>query len=273
MTSALVLAIGALILGIGAITQLLPQRDGADRPTELRALPRLPLALSLLETVDGRLGLSTRLTRAGVTDRISAHALLAAKSGAPWPASCGDGRWPPLHPAASPGSWRSGCPPRDSSDLMPGSSDAPASAYAPSGRGSWIALDLSPSGPPQGAARWQGSASSGGREGAPGARARDAFSRGAPAGYPERGARVAAPPRPRRRLRCAALSSARAAMARHWLINCASRRRLCGECSRRIEEHAARAAPKIQLAVALPSVLLMIAAGLLANIDRFMAGF
>jgi tight adherence protein C len=43
----------------------------------------------------------------------------------------------------------------------------------------------------------------------------------------------------------------------------------------RIEEHAARAAPKIQLAVALllvPSVLLMIAAGLLANIDRFLAG-
>ena len=45
--------------------------------------------------------------------------------------------------------------------------------------------------------------------------------------------------------------------------------------SRRIEEHAARAAPKIQLAVALllvPSVLLMIAAGLLANLDRFLAG-
>ena len=44
---------------------------------------------------------------------------------------------------------------------------------------------------------------------------------------------------------------------------------------RRVEEHAARAAPKIQLAVALllvPSVLLMIAAGLLANVDRFLAG-
>jgi tight adherence protein C len=45
---------------------------------------------------------------------------------------------------------------------------------------------------------------------------------------------------------------------------------------RRIEEHAAKAAPKIQLAVALllvPSVLLMIAAGLVANMDRFLAGF
>jgi tight adherence protein C len=44
---------------------------------------------------------------------------------------------------------------------------------------------------------------------------------------------------------------------------------------RRTEEHAARAAPKIQLAVALllvPSVLLMIAAGLLAHMDRFIAG-
>ena len=44
---------------------------------------------------------------------------------------------------------------------------------------------------------------------------------------------------------------------------------------RRVGERAARAAPKIQLAVALllvPSVLLMIAAGLLANLDRFLVG-
>jgi tight adherence protein C len=50
---------------------------------------------------------------------------------------------------------------------------------------------------------------------------------------------------------------------------------LRGNQRRRIEEQAARAAPKIQLAVALllvPSVLLMIAAGLLANVDRFLAG-
>jgi tight adherence protein C len=51
---------------------------------------------------------------------------------------------------------------------------------------------------------------------------------------------------------------------------------LRGVQRRQIEEQAAKAAPKIQLAVALllvPSVLLMIAAGLLANVDRFMAGF
>ena len=45
---------------------------------------------------------------------------------------------------------------------------------------------------------------------------------------------------------------------------------------RAVEERAARAAPKIQLVVALvlvPSVLLMIAAGLIANADTLLAGF
>jgi tight adherence protein C len=45
---------------------------------------------------------------------------------------------------------------------------------------------------------------------------------------------------------------------------------------RAVEERAARAAPKIQLVVALvlvPSVLLMIAAGLLANADVLLGGF
>jgi tight adherence protein C len=45
---------------------------------------------------------------------------------------------------------------------------------------------------------------------------------------------------------------------------------------RAVEEHAARAAPKIQLVVALvlvPSVLLMIAAALIANADVLLAGF
>jgi tight adherence protein C len=45
---------------------------------------------------------------------------------------------------------------------------------------------------------------------------------------------------------------------------------------RAVEEHAARAAPKIQLVVALilvPSVLLLIAAGLIANADVLLSGF
>ena len=49
-----------------------------------------------------------------------------------------------------------------------------------------------------------------------------------------------------------------------------------GEQRRAVEERAARAAPKIQLVVALvlvPSVLLMIAAGLLANADVLLGGF
>jgi tight adherence protein C len=53
-------------------------------------------------------------------------------------------------------------------------------------------------------------------------------------------------------------------------------RALRGEQRRTVEERAARAAPKIQLVVALvlvPSVLLMIAAGLLANADVLLGGF
>ena len=45
---------------------------------------------------------------------------------------------------------------------------------------------------------------------------------------------------------------------------------------RAVEEQAARAAPKIQLVVALvlvPSVLLLIAAGLIANADVLLSGF
>lgn len=48
------------------------------------------------------------------------------------------------------------------------------------------------------------------------------------------------------------------------------------ERRRAVEERAARAAPKIQLVVALvlvPSVLLMIAAGLIANADKLLTGF
>jgi tight adherence protein C len=51
---------------------------------------------------------------------------------------------------------------------------------------------------------------------------------------------------------------------------------LRGDQRRVIEERAARAAPKIQLVVALvlvPSVLLMIAAGLIANADTLLGGF
>jgi len=51
---------------------------------------------------------------------------------------------------------------------------------------------------------------------------------------------------------------------------------LRGDQRRRIEERAAKAAPKIQLVVALilvPSVLAMIAAALLAHLDSLLVGF
>ena len=72
-------------------------------------------------------------------------------------------------------------------------------------------------------------------------------------------------------------SSAPAASARRWPTSCAaSPRALRRDQRRAVEERAARAAPKIQLVVALvlvPSVLLMIAAGLIANADVLLGGF
>ena len=72
-------------------------------------------------------------------------------------------------------------------------------------------------------------------------------------------------------------SSARAASARRWPSSCAARPTALRRDQRRaVEERAARAAPKIQLVVALvlvPSVLLMIAAGLIANADVLLGGF
>src|SRR5216117_1850778 len=81
MTTAVLLAVGALILGFGAIAQLLSGErvsTGSD-PSDARA--RTPSPWSLLATADGRLGLSARLARAGLADRISPQALLAAKLG------------------------------------------------------------------------------------------------------------------------------------------------------------------------------------------------
>jgi tight adherence protein C len=75
---------------------------------------------------------------------------------------------------------------------------------------------------------------------------------------------------------CAAIERSRrygSPLAEHLHRQARSLRR---DQRRAIEEHAARAAPKIQLVVALvlvPSVLLMIVAALVANADRLLAGF
>ena len=80
MTAALVLAIGALILGFVALAELFPRRSRRGEPVPVTA-DASPTAWALLATADGRLGLSARLARAGLSDRISPEALLAAKLG------------------------------------------------------------------------------------------------------------------------------------------------------------------------------------------------
>ena len=174
---------------------------------------------------------------------------------------------------------RSGCPPRASSRPTPGSSGARASACGRSGPGLPDALDLLAVGTAAGRSPLAGSRELGAGEG-PLAGELAMLSAEAPAALPQSEALEslrARGPRCGRSRRCAACSSARAATARRSPISSASRRRPCAASSGAgSRSSAARAAPKIQLAVALvlvPSVLLMIAAGLLANIDRFMAGF
>jgi tight adherence protein C len=278
MTAALVLAVGALILGIGAIAQLLPRRDGSDGSTELKAPPRSLLAWSLLETVDGRLGLSTRLTKAGMADRISPHALLAAKLGGAlagllWamvvaPAAPSRLAWIvavglPAAGFLGPDAWlerrarqrlralRAGLP--DALDLLAVGTAAGRSPLA----------GLSELGAGEGPlARELAMLSAESSCGLPQSEALESLRRRAPlrevsamCGVIERSRRYGSPLADQLREQATALR---------------------GVQRRRIEEHAARAAPKIQLAVALllvPSVLLMIAAGMLANVDRFMAGF
>jgi len=277
LTAVLLLAVGAVILGFGALAQLLPAassdgRSGSD------ATPRVPLAWSFVGTVDDRLGLSTRLVRSGLSDRISAQALLAAKLGGAlagllWglvlaPAAPSRLAWIvavglPAAGFLAPDAWlerrarqrlralRAGLP--DALDLLAVGTAAgrsPLAGLSELGRGE---------GP---LARELAMLSAESSCGLPQSEALESLRRRAPVrevsamcGVIERSRRYGSPLADQLRDQATALR---------------------GVQRRRIEEHAARAAPKIQLAVALllvPSVLLMIAAGLLANLDRFMAGF
>jgi tight adherence protein C len=278
VTAALVLGVGALILAVGAIAQLLPAREGSDGPVGKDAPAPSPVAWSLLEVADGRLRLSARLARAGLADRISAHALLAAKLGGAlagllWamvlaPAAPSRLVWIvaiglPAAGFLGPDAWlerrarqrlrrlRAGLP--DALDLLAVGTAAGRSPMA----------GLSELGAGEGPlARELAMLSAESSCGLPQSEALESLRRRAPVrevsamcGVIERSRRYGSPLADQLREQATALR---------------------GVQRRRIEEHAARAAPKIQLAVALllvPSVLLMIAAGLLANIDRFMAGF
>ncbi len=277
MTTAVLLGIGALVLGFGAIAQLLPGRTRADGPTSHDAATRSP-ACSLLTAADGRLGLSARITRAGLADRVSLQAVLAAKlggglAGLLWgmvvaPAAPSRLAWIVLVglPAAGflgPDAWlerrarqrlralRAGLP--DALDLLAVGTAAgrsPLAGLSELGRGE---------GP---LARELAMLSAESSCGLPQSQALESLRRRAPVrevsamcGVIERSRRYGSPLADQLREQATALR---------------------GVQRRRIEEQAARAAPKIQLAIALllvPSVLLMIAAGLLANVDRFMSGF
>ena len=278
MTGALVLAIGALILGFGALAQLLPGGSVSGSESSAATPERSPIAWSLLVAADSRLGLSARLARAGLADRISLQALLAAKLGGAvagllWgmviaPAAPSRLAWIvgvglPAAGFLGPDAWlerrarqrlralRAGLP--DALDLLAVGTAAGRSPLA----------GLSELGMGEGPlARELAMLSAESSCGLPQSEALESLRRRAPVrevsamcGVIERSRRYGSPLADQLREQATALR---------------------GVQRRRIEEHAARAAPKIQLAVALllvPSVLLMIAAGLLANVDRFMAGF
>jgi tight adherence protein C len=275
MTAALVLAVGALVLGLGALRELVG--DGGVSP-QRPDVPAPPMAWALLSAADDRLGLSARLTGAGLADRISPAALLAAKLGGAlagflWGivvAPAVPGRLAlivavglPIAGFLGPDAWlerrarqrlralRSALP--DALDLLAVGTAAgrsPLAGLSELGRGE---------GP---LARELAMLSAESSCGLPQSEALESLRRRAPVrevsamcGVIERSRRYGSPLADQLREQATALR---------------------GVQRRRIEEHAARAAPKIQLAVALllvPSVLLMIAAGLLANVDRFMAGF
>ncbi|MFL5906763.1 MAG: type II secretion system F family protein [Solirubrobacterales bacterium] len=282
MTAVLVLATVALTLGLAAAAELLRGRsdrapDGAlGRDVERESPPST--GGSALDLAAGRLGLAERLARAGLADRISVRALLVAKL-----AGCGAGAlWSLVVAPAAP----------DRLALVVAVA-LPAAGFL--GPDAWLerrarqrlralraalpdALDLLAVSAAAGRSPLVGLAELGAGEG-PLARELGMLSAESSCGIPQSEALDS--------LRCRAPVREVAAMcgvierSRRYGSPLADQLReqataLRGVQRRRIEEHAARAAPKIQLAVALllvPSVLLMIAAGLLANVDRFLAGF
>jgi tight adherence protein C len=280
VTGALIMAMIALLLGLAAAAQVLPARGRASRPGAPEDSKRgiVPQAWPWLAAADARLGLSGRLARAGLADRISAASLLAAKgggalAGALWalvlaPSAPSRLAWivAAALPAAGflgPDAWlehrgrgrlralRAGLP--DTLDLLAVGTAAgrsPLAGLAELGEGEGpLAREL---------AMLSAESSTGLAQ----SEALESLRRRAPirevaamCGVIDRSRRYGSPLADQLREQATALRAAQ---------------------SRRIEEQAARAAPKIQLTVALllvPSVMLMIAAGLLANVDRFLAGF
>ncbi|HSD25095.1 MAG TPA: type II secretion system F family protein [Solirubrobacterales bacterium] len=282
MTTGVILASAAVLLGIAGVAQVLPERA----PSRRRSVGSDPSRVvvdslarwSMLAATDERLGLSARLARAGLADRVSVASLLGAKTGG----ALAGGLWAlVIAPAApsrlgwivaaalpatgflGPDAWlerRARRRLRALRSMLPDALDLLAVGTA-AGRSPLAGLTELGAG--QGAlARELAMLSAETSCGLAQSEALDSLRRRAPVrevaamcGVIERSRRYGSPLSDQLREQATALR---------------------GVQRRRIEERAARAAPKIQLAVALllvPSVLLMIAAGLLANVDRFMSGF
>lgn len=282
MKVASVLAAVAFALALAAAAQLLPEGGRSRRPREisdpLRGLADSFSGLPAIATADAWLGLSARIVRAGLAERISATSLLAAKAGgalagALWalvvaPSAPSRLAWivAAALPAAgflAPDAWLERRARRRLRALRAGLPDA---------------LDLLAVGTAAGRSPLSGLAELGSGEG-PLARELAMLSAESSCGLSQSEALESL--RRRAPVREVAAMCGVIERSRRYGSPLADQLReqataLRGVQRRRIEEQAARAAPKIQLAVALllvPSVLLMIAAGLLANIDRFMSGF
>jgi tight adherence protein C len=284
MTGALVLGVVALLLGIAAAAQLLPGGPGRSRgvsgprgDAEKAPIGSL-LGWAPIVAADARLGLSSRIARAGLSNRISTPSVLAAKAGgalagALWSlmlAPAAPGRLAlivavalPVAGFLGPDAWLERRARRRLRALRGGLPDA---------------LDLLAVGTAAGRSPLAGLAELGRGEGAL-ARELAMLSAESSCGLAQSDALESL--RRRAPVREVAAMCAVIERSRRYGSPLADQLReqataLRGVQRRRVEEQAARAAPKIQLAVALllvPSVLLMIAAALLANVDHFMAGF
>jgi tight adherence protein C len=277
LTGSAILTLAALLLGAAAALEVLRGRteDGEQRrPGRMLGVGPYQSPLGLLAT---RLGLPGRLARAGLADRVSVTGLLAAKL-------AGAMAGLPLAMVAAPGA-----PGRLSVIVIAG---LPAAGFVgPDAllerrarqrlralRGGLPgALDLLAVGASAGRSPLVGLSELAEGED-PLARELAVLSAETSCGAPQREALAGL----RRRVPVGEVAAMCGVIERSHRYGSPLAEQLQEQASslraaqrRRIEEQAARAAPKIQLAVALllvPSVLLMIAAGLLSNIDRFLAG-
>jgi tight adherence protein C len=285
VTGVLILGFAALALCLAAVAELLRGRLGASDGGRSRfdagdgAIARTgPAAGTPLGSAIARLDLGPRLARAGLAERISLPALLAAKAGGRLAGSL----WAIVVAPAAPGrlAWIVAVGLPVAGFLGPDAwLEWRARKRLSSLRGSLPdALDLLAVGTAAGRSPIAGLAELGAGDGAL-ARELAVLSAESACGAPQREALEGL--RRRVPVREVAAMCGLIERSRRYGSPLADQLRdqataLRGVQRRRIEEEAAKAAPKIQLAVALllvPSVLLMIAAGLLANIDRFMAGF